>query len=133
MAKRTSKDNPVYYVQYAHARVASIFRIAHERNIDADMTDPDLAALTLPEEQNIIKHLADFPDMTAEAADALEPHRVAFYLMELAELFHAYYHDNRVLIDDPVVKKARLYFVEAVRQVVANGLEILGVSAPERM
>ncbi len=133
LAKRQSRDNPVYYVQYAHARVASIFRIAAERNIDADMTDPDLTLLTLPEEQRIIKHLADFPDMLFEAAEALEPHRLTFYLMELAEMFHAYYHDNKVLTEDEGLKKARLYLVEAVRQVVANGLGILGVSAPERM
>ncbi len=133
LAKKQSKDNPVYYVQYAHARVASIFRIAAEREIDADMTDPDLTALSLPEEQKLMKHLADFPDMLLDAAATLEPHRVTFYLMELAELFHAYYHDNRVLTEDSRVKKARLYLIEAVRQVTANGLSILGVSAPERM
>ena len=133
LAKRQSKDNPVYYVQYAHARVSAIFRIAAERGIDSDMTNPDLTAFSLPEEYKIIKHLADFPDMLAEAAEILEPHRITFYLMGLAELFHAYYHDNRVLIEDARVKKARLYLVEAVRQVVANGLKILGVSAPNRM
>jgi arginyl-tRNA synthetase len=133
LAKKQSRDNPVYYVQYAHARVASIFRIAAERNIDVDMSDPDPDALSLPEEQRIIKHLADFPDMLFEAAEALEPHRITFYLMDLAEIFHAYYHDNRVLLDDQRLKKARLYLVEAVRQVIANGLGILGVTAPERM
>lgn len=133
LAKRQSRENPVYYVQYVHARVASIFRIAQERGIDTDLTEPDLSALSLPEEEKIIKHLADFPDMLSDAADALEPHRITFYLIELAELFHAYYHDNRVLIEDPRIKKARLYLVEAVRQVVANGLAILGVSAPQRM
>lgn len=133
LAKKQSRDNPVYYVQYVHARVCSIFRIAAERGIDADMTAPDLSMLSLPEEQRLIKHLADFPDMLAEAAEALEPHRVTFYLIDLAELFHAYYHDNRVLTEDADTKKARLYLAEAVRQVVANGLNILGVSAPEKM
>lgn len=133
LAKRQTKDNPVYYVQYAHARVASIFRIAQERGIDADMADPELSALSLPEEQQIIRHLADFPDMISEAADSLEPHRITFYLMDLAELFHSYYHDNKVLTEDARVKKARLYLVEAVRQVIANGLGILGVTAPDRM
>ncbi len=133
LAKKQSRDNPVYYVQYAHARVVSIFRIAAERNIDADMTDPDLTVLSLPEEQKIMKHIADFPDTLSEAAEALEPHRITFYLMELAELFHAYYHDNKVLTEDTRLKKARLYLVEAVRQVVANGLNILGVTAPDRM
>lgn len=133
LAKRQSRENPVYYVQYVHARVASIFRIAQERGIDTDTTDVDLTALTLPEEHRIIKQLADFADMTYEAAEALEPHRVTFYLLELAEMFHAYYHDNKVLTEDERLKRARLYLVEAVRQVVANGLGILGVSAPERM
>jgi len=133
LVKKQSKDNPVYYVQYVHARVASIFRIAAERGIDSDMTDPALDALSLPEEQRLIRQVADFPDMLAEAADAFEPHRITFYLMDLAEIFHAYYHDNKVLTEDSRIKKARLYLVEAVRQVVANGLEILGVSAPDRM
>lgn len=133
LAKKQSRDNPVYYVQYAHARVASIFRIAEERSIATDMTDPDLNALSLPEESAIMKHLADFPDMISEAAESLEPHRVTFYLMELAELFHSYYHDNKVLTEDETVKKARLYLVEAVRRVIADGLGILGVSAPDRM
>jgi len=133
LAKRQSRDNPVYYVQYVHARIASIFRIALERNVDADMTNPDLSALDLPEEEKIIKHLADFPDMLAEAAEAMEPHRITFYLLELSDLFHSYYHDNKVLTQDNRVRKARLFLVEAVRQVINNGLMILGVSAPERM
>lgn len=133
LAKKQSRDNPVYYVQYAHARVASIFRIAAERGIDTDMTDPDLNALSLPEELTVMKHLADFPDMLSEAAESLEPHRVTFFLMELAELFHSYYHDNKVLTEDEAVKKARLYLVEAVRRVIADGLGILGVTAPDRM
>lgn len=133
LAKKCSKDNPVYYVQYAHARVSSIFRIAAERGIDTDLTSPDLSLLMLSEERKLMKHLADFPDMLAEAGATLEPHRITFYLMELAELFHGYYHDNRVLIEEPGMKKARLFLVEAVRQVIANGLAILGVSAPDRM
>lgn len=133
LAKKQSRENPVYYVQYMHARIASIFRIADDRNIDTDMTGADLTYLSLPEEQRLMKHLADFPDMLVEAAESLEPHRVTFYLMDLADIFHAYYHDNRVLVEDNDLKKARLFLVEAVRQVVANGLQILGVTAPERM
>ncbi len=133
LAKRQSRDNPVYYVQYAHARIASIFRIAEERGISADMSNPDLSALSLPEEVRIIKHLTNFPDMLFEAAEALEPHRVTFYLMDLAELFHGYYHDNKVLTEDDRVKTARLYLAQAVRQTIANGLSILGVTAPDRM
>jgi arginyl-tRNA synthetase len=133
LAKRQSRDNPVYYVQYVHARISSIFRIAVERNVDSDIGDPDLSALDLPEEEAIMKSLADFPDMLAEAADAMEPHRVTFYLAELSDLFHSYYHDNKVLTQDDRVRKARLFLVEAVRQVIHNGLSILGVTAPDRM
>jgi len=92
-----------------------------------------MTLLSLPEEQRLMKHLADSPDLLAEAAESLEPHRITFYLMDLADLFHAYYHDNKVLVEETGLKKARLFLVEAVRQVVANGLQILGVSAPERM
>lgn len=133
LAKRHSKDNPVYYVQYAHARVCAIFRIAAERGIPTEMNDADLSLLKLPEEINLMKHLGDYPDTLADAAAAMEPHRVTVYLQELAALFHAYYHDNRVLSEEPELRKARLFLVEAVRQVVANGLNIVGVSAPERM
>jgi arginyl-tRNA synthetase len=133
LAKKQSRENPVYYVQYVHARISGIFRIGRERGINVDIDSPDLDALTLVEERKIIKSLGDFPDMLSEAAEALEPHRVTFYLLDLAELFHAYYHDNRVLTEDSRIKKARLYLVEAVRKVIANGLNILGVSAPERM
>ncbi|MFH0959835.1 MAG: DALR anticodon-binding domain-containing protein, partial [Pseudomonadota bacterium] len=110
-----------------------IFRIAGERNVDVDMTDPDLSVLSLPEEKQIMKRLGDFPDMLSEAAETMEPHRITFYLLELAELFHSYYHDNKVLTEDDRIRKARLYLVEAVRQVIENGLTILGVDAPDRM
>ena len=133
LAKKQSSDNPVYYVQYAHARISSIFRIAQEKGIDADISNPDLSALDLPEELILMKKLADFPNVLREASEALEPHRVTFYLMELSELFHSYYHDNKILGEDNRVKKARLYLVEAVRLVISNGLTILGVSAPDRM
>ena len=133
LAKKQSSDNPVYYVQYAHARISSIFRIAQEKKIDADYTNADLNILNLPEEIVLMKKLSDFPDVLSEAAQALEPHRVTFYLMELAELFHSYYHDNKVLTEDAQVKKARLFLVEAIRLVISNGLTILGVSSPVRM
>ncbi len=133
LAKRQSRDNPVYYVQYVHARIASIFRIARERNIDSDISNPDLSVLDLPEEETIMKSLAEFPDMLNEAAEAMEPHRLTFYLLELSDLFHSYYHDNKVLTEDDRVRKARLFLVEAVRQVINNGLSILGVTAPDRM
>ncbi|MGD9817236.1 MAG: arginine--tRNA ligase [Desulfomonilaceae bacterium] len=133
LAKKQSSDNPVYYVQYAHARIASIFRIAQEKGIDSDYANADLNILSLPEEIALMKKLSDFPDVLSEAAQALEPHRVTFYLMELAELFHSYYHDNKVLTEDVKVKKARLFLVEAIRLVISNGLTILGVSSPVRM
>jgi arginyl-tRNA synthetase len=133
LAKKQSRDNPVYYVQYAHARICSIFRIASERDIPVNIHGSNLDLLILDEEMKIIKQLADFPDMLSESADALEPHRITFYLVELADAFHSYYHDNRIIQDDQSLMNTRLFLVDAVRQVLACGLGILGVSAPERM
>jgi arginyl-tRNA synthetase len=93
----------------------------------------NLDLLILDEEMKIIKQLADFPDMLSESADALEPHRITFYLVELADAFHSYYHDNRIIQDDQSLMNTRLFLVDAVRQVLSCGLGILGVSAPERM
>jgi arginyl-tRNA synthetase len=134
VATRQSSDNPVYYVQYAHARIASIRRQLAEQGIATPSWDEiDLAALTLPEEQQIIKRLLGYPEMVAAAARALEPHRVAFWLSELAGLFHPYYRAHRVIQDDRRTMFARFALCAAVDQVIANGLALLGVSAPESM
>jgi arginyl-tRNA synthetase len=134
VATRQSADNPVYYVQYAHARIASIRRQMAEQGIAVPpWSEIDLAVLTLPEEQQIMKRLLGYPEMVAGAAHALEPHRVAFWLSELAGLFHPYYKAHRVIQDDRRLMFARFALCAAVGQVVRNGLELLGVSAPESM
>jgi arginyl-tRNA synthetase len=134
VATRQSSDNPVYYVQYAHARIRSIFRQAAEQGIEAPAwRDVDLSPLTGPEEQAIIKLLLAYPAAVEAAARACEPHRVAYWLGELAGLFHPYYRGHRVIQDDRALMRARLALCAAVGQVLANGLELLGVSAPESM
>jgi arginyl-tRNA synthetase len=134
VATRQSSDNPVYYVQYAHARIRSIHRqVAEQGIVPPPWRDVDLAVLTEPEEQALIKRLLDFPQMIAGAARALEPHRVAYWLSELAGLFHPYYKNHRVIQDDRRLMFARLALCTAVGQVIANGLTLLGVSAPETM
>jgi arginyl-tRNA synthetase len=134
VAARQTADNPVYYVQYAHARIRSIARQAAEQGL---MIPPweeiDTTVLSLPEEQQIIKRLLQYPDMVEAAARVLEPHRVAYWLQELAGLFHPYYKAHRVLQPDRALTLGRFALCAAVGQVVANGLELLGVSAPETM
>jgi arginyl-tRNA synthetase len=134
VATRQSSDNPVYYVQYAHARIRSIERQAAEQGITVPPWDQvDLGALTDPEELALVKRLLQYPEVVGGAARALEPHRVAFWLQELAGLFHPYYKTHRVLQADRRLMLARLALCAAVGQVVASGLDLLGVSAPESM
>jgi len=134
VAMRQSADNPVFYVQYCHARVASLFRNASALVPDTPpWAEVDFSPLTLPEEQVLIKRLLQFPALVAGAARALEPHRVAYYLTELAGVFHPYYKAHRVITDDRSVTLARLGLCAAVGQVTRNGLGLLGVSAPESM
>lgn len=137
-AKRQSMDNPVFYVQYAHARACSMARKAAEAGLGGADPEADLSKLSLPEELAIMKHLAIYPEMVQSAALAHEPHRVTTYLQELAATFHGYFtrykdSEERVISVDRDLSRARLAMVAAVRQVVGNGLELLGVSAPERM
>jgi arginyl-tRNA synthetase len=134
VATRQSAENPVYYVQYAHARIASLFKQAAAQGIAVpDWGSVDLAPLALPEELSLVKRLLQFPNLVAGAARALEPHRVAYWLQELAGQFHPYYKVNRVLGDDRALTVARLALCAALGQVVRNGLALLGVSAPESM
>jgi len=130
-----SNENPVYYVQYAHARLASLARGAAELGIDAD--DPDLSLLTQEQEGELIRTIGDYPRVVASAANLREPHRIARYLEELAGAYHRFYGACRVLPqgdEEPgPVNTARLALGNATRQVLANGLRLLGVSAPERM
>jgi arginyl-tRNA synthetase len=138
VAKRQSMDNPVFYVQYAHARACSMARKAAEAGLPGPYDDADRARLVLPEELGLLKRLAMFPETLQSAALAHEPHRVTTYLQELAAAFHGYFTkykdtEERVISGDRELSRARLAMVAAVRQVVANGLELLGVAAPERM
>ena len=134
LAKQKTNDNPVYYVQYVHARIESIARKGREKGISSVQWDADAAArLVEPEEIQLMKALARYPETVSSSAVYLEPHRITFYLMNLASCFHAYYNKHRVLAEDPVLTRARLYLVLAVQKVIRNGLTLLGVSAPEQM
>jgi arginyl-tRNA synthetase len=134
VATRQTADNPVYYVQYAHARIRSIRRQMAEQGIAVPLWDEvDLGVLTLAEEQQIIKRLLQDAALVAAAAAALEPHRITYWLQELAGAFHPYYKSHRVIQDDRRLMLARLALCESVGQVIRNGLALLGVSAPESM
>ncbi|WP_326944155.1 arginine--tRNA ligase [Amycolatopsis sp. NBC_01307] len=139
LLRKHSNDNPVYYVQYAHARLASLQRNAADLGIKSaeSFSDVDFGLLTLPAEGDLIRTIGEFPEMVRRAADMREPHRIARYLEELAGAYHKFYTVGRVLPqgDEEVtpLTHARLALCEAARQVLANGLALLGVSAPERM
>ena len=136
LAKKQSMENPVYYVQYAHARIANIVRKARSEGVgETAPEDVAFQRLTQEDELAIIRRLAEFPDLVSEAAAELEPHRVTFYLLDLAAAFHGYYNrkENRVVSEDLELTRARLALVGGVRQVIAGGLDLLGVSAPDRM
>ena len=161
LAKKQSADNPVYYVQYAHARIASLFRVAGERGVRIPpIGEADLGLLTDDDTMGLIRKLSAFPSIVQGSASALEPHRITFYLQELAALLHPYYFKHRVLppaaeedpmlggqgfekeactsaqhreIVTPALTGARLSLMRQVQQVLKNGLSLLGISAPERM
>jgi arginyl-tRNA synthetase len=138
LAQKRDNANPVFYVQYGHARCAAILRKAREEKGVSPSWDPEaLNALTLPEEIELIKRVLQFPELIAHAALALEPHKVVFWLQETIGQFHGYYtkykKTERVISDDPRKTTARLFLVWAVKQTLANALSVLGVEAPERM
>jgi arginyl-tRNA synthetase len=132
LAKTQSNENPVYYVQYVHARIASIFREAESRGVTFG-SDPPLSVLSLPEELALMKIAARFPDVVAEAARHREAHRIPFYLVDLAREFHAFYHSHRFLGEGTAKTQGRLALAAAVKTIVGTGLSLIGVSAPERM
>jgi arginyl-tRNA synthetase len=134
LAKRQSTENPVYYVQYAHARICSIFETATERSITPeDFSKIPLGKLDAPEEMALIKFLGQFPEVVEGSALNFEPHRITYYLQELAGLFHSFYNKHRVIGEDPELSAARLLLLKCTAQTLKNGLLLLGVSAPERM
>lgn len=131
LAVAQNNDNPVYYVQYAHARICSVLKAWG--GDAAQLKDVDLSALEGPQAQALMLQLAKYPDMLTAAAQGNAPHDVTFYLRDLAAAYHSYYDAERILVDDEAVKLARLALISATRQVLHNGLAVLGVSAPERM
>ncbi len=135
LAKSQSADNPVYYIQYAHARVCSVFRQLAEKGLgwDRDTGLAHLDRLTEDHEQALITRLDRYPELIEAAATQHEPHQLAHYLRELANDFHTYYNAHQFLVDDPELRNARLALIAATRQVIANGLGLLGVSAPDKM
>jgi arginyl-tRNA synthetase len=135
LARAQSEENPVYYVQYAHARVCSVLEKAGIAPGDAlaELRDADLAPLTSVYEDALLRRLTDFPDELALAARELAPHRMTFFLKELAAEFHSYYNAEQFLVDDRVLRQARLALVVATGQVIRSGLAVLGVGAPEKM
>ena len=137
VAKSQSNDNPVFYVQYAHARLCSVFEVAKERGIAYHRPHGTscsvFKSLDLQEELNIIKLLGEYPQVLNKCATALEPHFIPYYLHELVSLFHSYYNQNRILGEDPELTEARLALADAIRLVIRNAMNLLGVSAPEKM
>ncbi len=131
LAKRQSSENPVYYVQYAHARINSVFQKAGEA--DLELSKDHINLLDKAEEVEIAKTLLNFPEVIKESVHSLSPHKITFYLQELASQFHVYYNKYKIVTDDDKLSSARLYLISCVKTVINNGLKILGVSAPERM
>ncbi len=134
VAKKQSDENPVYYVQYAHARICSIISFAAEKGFEPPAwKEIDAELLTETEEVDLVRKLAQFPETVAGSARSFEPHRVSTYLMELVGQFHSYYNKHRVITDRRELSLARLYLMGAVKRVLGNGLGLLGVTAPEKM
>lgn len=133
LAKQKSDENPVYYVQYAHARIASILRYAEQEGRVSSATRPDSELLTAPEELTLIKHLLQFPETVESCAATYEPHRLVDYLHDLAAIFHVFYHHCRVVSSDEALTAARLSLARGVKLVLRNGFTILGMTAPEQM
>ncbi|MFN9574756.1 MAG: arginine--tRNA ligase [Betaproteobacteria bacterium] len=136
LALSQSEDNPVYYLQYAHARICSVLAQAAERGLgleEARAAGIDLSPLGAPRELALLQRLASYPELLATATEELAPHQLCFYLKDLAADFHAFYNAERVLVDEAPTREARLALLLAARQVLRNGLALLGVGAPERM
>ena len=132
LAKEQSKDNPLYYIQYAHARICSVFNKAeykHEENTE----NLDLSLLVAAKEVEILKQLAIFPSLILKSAESNDTHLICYYLKDLASLFHSYYNNEKFIIEDKELMLSMLFLLKGVKQVIFNGLEILGVSSPEKM
>ncbi|MFU8838868.1 MAG: DALR anticodon-binding domain-containing protein, partial [Thiohalomonadaceae bacterium] len=135
LAKSQSNDNPLFYIQYAHARVCSVLRQLDEKGLSYDQAAGLRHAplLSEPHETELLRSLSRYPEVLEAAALNHEPHQLAHYLRELANDFHTYYNAHQFLVDEAGLRDARLTLIQAARQVLANGLALLGVSAPESM
>ncbi|MGE8587965.1 MAG: DALR anticodon-binding domain-containing protein, partial [Alcaligenes sp.] len=131
LALSKSEENPVYYIQYAHARICSVLNQSAE--LLSQVPQADVAPLTAPSEIALLQRLAEYPAVLAQAARELAPHHIAFWLRDCASDFHTWYNAERVLVDDTALRLARLRLAQSCAQVIRNGLDLLGVSAPERM
>lgn len=132
LAKSETSENPVFYIQYAHARICSIFRTAEESGVNRS-GDVDLSPLVEEEEYAIIRAVLAFPEMVEKSARAMEVHRISHYLLDLVSRFHGYYSRHRVISDDKALTLARLYLLDALRITIRNGFELMGISSPEKM
>lgn len=131
LALAKGEENPVYYVQYAHARICKILR--DSADLLAYLKDADVSLLTAPSEITLLRRLAELPNVIQLAAKELAPHHIAFWLLDCAADFHSWYNAERIMVEDQALKLARLRLADSTRQVIANALNLLGVSAPEKM
>ena len=133
LAKRQSTDNPVYYVQYAHARIKSIFETARERGFEPAFENVQIELLSSADDLSLVKKLSVYPEILEAAALNFEPHRITYYLQELAGEFHSFYNKSRVITEEPALTQARLFLLHCAAITLKNALTVLGISAPERM
>ena len=133
LAKSKTNENPVYYIQYAHARICSVFKQASEKDLELDNSKANLSLLTEEIEKNILKELSRYKSVLESSAIQYEPHQLAYYLRDLSTHFHSYYNACKFIVDDKNLTQARLSLIHATRQILINGLSILGVGAPESM
>ena len=133
LAKSKTNENPVYYIQYAHARICSVFRQADEKEIELDVSQTNLALLTEEIEKDLLRELSRFKSVLESSAIQYEPHQLAYYLRDLSNHFHSYYNACKFIVDDKNLTQARLALISATQQILKNGLSILGVGAPESM
>jgi arginyl-tRNA synthetase len=131
LAKEQSKDNPLYYIQYAHARICSVLKKSN--TVNKDLVDSDLSLLDLEKEVEIQKILKQYPSVIERAAKSSEPHLICYYLKDLAGLFHSYYNSEKFIVEDEKLMNSRLFLLNGIKQVLLNGLLVLGINAPEEM
>ena len=133
LAKSKSNENPVYYIQYAHARICSVFKQADEKELELDVSQANLSLLTEETEKDILRELSRFRSVLESSAIQYEPHQLAYYLRDLSNHFHSYYNACKFIVDDKNLTQARLALINATQQILKNGLSILGVGAPDSM